>query len=345
MQSKIELYTTEIKSFQPKTAEELERFRIKFLGTKGIIKDLFDEFKAVSPEEKRTLGKVLNEFKQLAESVFNTFKDSFDTAASTGKDTALDLTLPGSGIEVGSRHPLSLVRKEIVEIFKRLGFVVAEGPEIEDDWHNFSALNFPEEHPARDMQDTFFIKKNSGRDDIALRTHTSSVQVRLMEAGKPPFRALMPGRVYRNEAISARAHCFFHQIEGLYVDENVSFADLKQTLYYFVQELYGEGTKVRFRPSFFPFTEPSAEMDISCSICKGDGCQMCKQSGWVEILGCGMIDPNVLENVGIDSKKYSGFAFGMGIERITNLKYQIKDLRLFSENDIRFLKQFKSEIV
>ncbi len=345
MQSKIELYTTEIKSFEPKTAEELERFRIKFLGTKGIIKDLFDEFKAVSPEEKKVLGKVLNQFKQLAESVFNTFKEGFDAAVSSGQDASQDLTLPGAGLEIGSRHPLSLVRKEIVEIFKRLGFVVAEGPEIEDDWHNFSALNFPEEHPARDMQDTFFIKKNSGKDDIALRTHTSSVQVRLMEAGKPPFRALMPGRVYRNEAISARAHCFFHQIEGLYVDENVSFADLKQTLYYFVQELYGEGTKVRFRPSFFPFTEPSAEMDISCSICKGDGCQMCKQSGWVEILGCGMIDPNVLENVGIDSKKYSGFAFGMGIERITNLKYQIKDLRLFSENDIRFLKQFKSELV
>lgn len=345
MQSKIDLYTSEIQAFQPETADELERFRIKFLGTKGIIKDLFDEFKSVSPEEKRVLGKVLNQFKQLAEAKFNEFKEGF-TATGSGNDSVTqDLTLPGSGIEIGGRHPLSLVRKEIVEIFKRLGFVVAEGPEIEDDWHNFSALNFPEEHPARDMQDTFFIKKNGGKDDIALRTHTSSVQVRLMEAGKPPFRALMPGRVYRNEAISARAHCFFHQIEGLYVDENVSFADLKQTLYYFVQELYGEGTKVRFRPSFFPFTEPSAEMDISCSICKGDGCQMCKQSGWVEILGCGMIDPNVLENVGIDSKKYSGFAFGMGIERITNLKYQIKDLRLFSENDIRFLKQFSSEIV
>ncbi len=345
MQSKINQYTSEIESFEPATAEELESFRIKFLGTKGIIKDLFDEFKAVSPEEKRVLGKVLNQFKQLAEAKFNDFKDSF-TSGSQDNDAFQDLTLPGSpAFSIGGRHPLSLVRKEIVEIFKRLGFVVAEGPEIEDDWHNFSALNFPEEHPARDMQDTFFIKKNNGRDDIALRTHTSSVQVRLMEAGKPPFRALMPGRVYRNEAISARAHCFFHQIEGLYVDEKVSFADLKQTLYYFVQELYGEGTKVRFRPSYFPFTEPSAEMDISCTICKGDGCQMCKHSGWLEILGCGMIDPNVLENVGIDSKKYSGFAFGMGIERITNLKYQIKDLRLFSENDIRFLQQFQSEIV
>lgn len=378
MQSKINQYTIEIEAFEPKTAEELEQFRIKFLGTKGIIKDLFDEFKAVSPEEKRVLGKVLNQFKQLAEAKFNDFKDNF-SSNDQAQSTQEDLTLTGQGFEIGGRHPLSLVRKEIVEIFKRLGFVVAEGPEIEDDWHNFSALNFPEEHPARDMQDTFFLapisvfplegkeaqanlssgfevaeKKGQAsppsggeteRGAYALRTHTSSVQVRLMEAGKPPFRALMPGRVYRNEAISARAHCFFHQVEGLYVDENVSFADLKQTLYYFVQELYGEGTKVRFRPSFFPFTEPSAEMDISCTICKGDGCQMCKQSGWVEILGCGMIDPNVLENVGIDAKKYTGFAFGMGIERITNLKYQIKDLRLFSENDVRFLKQFQTEVI
>jgi len=386
MQSKITQYTNEIEAFEPKTAEELETFRIKFLGTKGIIKDLFDEFKAVSAEEKRVLGKVLNQFKQLAEAKFNDYKDSF---TSTKQDNAAfqDLTLTGEGFEIGGRHPLSLVRKEIVEIFKRLGFVVAEGPEIEDDWHNFSALNFPEEHPARDMQDTFFVEasspllssslegkgvqdgflkeKENNISDItsinsaspsgqtsptsggayALRTHTSSVQVRLMEAGKPPFRALMPGRVYRNEAISARAHCFFHQVEGLYVDENVSFADLKQTLYYFVQELYGEDTKVRFRPSYFPFTEPSAEMDISCTICKGEGCQMCKYSGWVEILGCGMIDPNVLDNVNIDSKKYTGFAFGMGIERITNLKYLIKDLRLFSENDIRFLKQFQTEII
>ncbi len=386
MQSKITQYTIEINAFEPKTAEELETFRIKFLGTKGIIKDLFDEFKAVSPEEKRVLGKVLNQFKQLAEAKFNDHKDNFTTNdAQANKE---DLTLPGEGFEIGGRHPLNLVRKEIVEIFKRLGFVLAEGPEIEDDWHNFSALNFPEEHPARDMQDTFFVAPLSisprreveaqfGSENViieagqnksitdagpqgqasppsggeaergayALRTHTSSVQVRLMEAGKPPFRALMPGRVYRNEAISARAHCFFHQVEGLYVDENVSFADLKQTLYYFVQELYGEGTKVRFRPSYFPFTEPSAEMDISCTICKGAGCQMCKYSGWVEILGCGMIDPNVLDNVNIDSKKYTGFAFGMGIERITNLKYQIKDLRLFSENDVRFLKQFQTEVI
>jgi phenylalanyl-tRNA synthetase alpha chain len=344
LQDKITQYTAEINAFSTDNADELEQFRIKFLGTKGIIKDIFDEFKAVSPEEKRTLGKVLNEFKQLAEAKYQTLKEQTEVA-DTSKDSGLDLTLPGEGFEIGARHPLALVRREIIEIFNKLGFIVAEGPEIEDDWHNFSALNFPEEHPARDMQDTFFIKKGGEKGDIALRTHTSSVQVRMMEAGKPPFRAIMPGRVYRNEAISARAHCFFHQVEGLYVDENVSFADLKQTLFYFVQELYGEGTKVRFRPSYFPFTEPSAEMDISCTICKGAGCQMCKYSGWVEILGCGMVDPNVLENCGIDSKKYSGFAFGMGIERIANLKFEIKDLRLFSENDARFLKQYKTSLI
>ena len=344
MQEKIDQYTTEINAFAPGSADELEVFRIKYLGTKGIIKDLFDQFKSVSPDEKRVLGKVLNEFKQLAEAKYQQLKEIFDSGIKT-QTSGIDLTLPGEGFNVGSRHPLSLTRIEIIDIFKRLGFVVAEGPEIEDDWHNFSALNFAEEHPARDMQDTFFIKKNHGTDDIALRTHTSSVQVRMMENGKPPFRAIMPGRVYRNEAISARAHCFFHQVEGLYVDENVSFADLKQTLYHFVQELYGEGTKVRFRPSYFPFTEPSAEMDVSCTICKGDGCNMCKYSGWVEILGCGMVDPNVLENCGIDSKKYTGFAFGMGIERIANLKYVIRDLRLFSENDVRFLDQFKTEII
>ncbi|WP_306549917.1 phenylalanine--tRNA ligase subunit alpha [Daejeonella sp.] len=344
MQEKINQYTSEINSFQQKNAEELELFRIRFLGTKGIIKDLFEEFKTVSSEDKRVFGKVLNEFKQLAEAKYQTLKEGSETEDNSSKSEQ-DLTLPGEGFEIGARHPLSLVRKEIIEIFKKLGFNVAEGPEVEDDWHNFSALNFPEEHPARDMQDTFFIKKGGEKGDIALRTHTSSVQVRMMEAGKPPFRAIMPGRVYRNEAISARAHCFFHQVEGLYIDENVSFADLKQTLFYFVQELFGEGTKVRFRPSYFPFTEPSAEMDISCSICKGDGCQFCKHSGWVEILGCGMVDPNVLENTNIDSKKYTGYAFGMGIERITNLKYQIKDLRLFSENDIRFIKQFQSEMI
>jgi len=345
LQDKITQYTEEINAFVTDKADELEQFRIKFLGTKGIIKDVFDEFKTVSVEEKRSLGKVLNEFKQLAESKYQTLKEAIEQNAGKAENLRLDLSLPGEGFEIGSRHPLALVRREIVEIFAKLGFTVAEGPEIEDDWHNFSALNFPEEHPARDMQDTFFIKKGGEKGDIALRTHTSSVQVRMMEQGQPPFRAIMPGRVYRNEAISARAHCFFHQIEGLYVDENVSFADLKQTLFYFVQELYGEGTKVRFRPSYFPFTEPSAEMDISCTICKGAGCQLCKYSGWVEILGCGMVDPNVLENCGIDSKKYSGFAFGMGIERIANLKFEIKDLRLFSENDVRFLKQYKSALI
>ncbi len=345
LQDKITQYTQEINAFEPTSAQDVENFRLKFLVSKGIVKALFEEFKTVSPEEKRTLGKVLNDFKILAETKFKESSEAFvNQSDSSNVRKEGDLTLPGSGFTLGSRHPLSLVRKEIVEIFKKLGFIVAEGNEIEDDWHNFSALNFAPEHPARDMQDTFFIKKQDG-NDVVLRTHTSSVQVRLMEAGQPPFRAIMPGRVYRNEAISARAHCFFHQIEGLYIDEDVSFADLKQTLYHFVKELYGEDTKVRFRPSYFPFTEPSAEMDISCTICKGAGCQMCKQSGWVEILGCGMVDPNVLENCGIDSKKYSGYAFGMGIERITNLKYEIRDLRLFSENDVRFLGQFETEII
>lgn len=345
LQEQITQYREEIQVFHTTNAAELEQFRIRFLGTKGIIKDIFDQFKAVSPEEKRVLGKVLNEFKQLAEDKYAALNEALSATQELAGPSGMDLTLPGEGFEVGARHPLALVRQEIIEIFNKLGFVVAEGPEIEDDWHNFSALNFPEEHPARDMQDTFFIRKGGEKGDIALRTHTSSVQVRMMEAGKPPFRALMPGRVYRNEAISARAHCFFHQVEGLYVDEQVSFADLKQTLFYFVQELYGEGTKVRFRPSYFPFTEPSAEMDISCTICKGDGCPLCKYSGWVEILGCGMVDPNVLENCGVDSKKYSGFAFGMGIERIANLKFEIKDLRLFSENDVRFLKQYKTVLL
>ena len=352
MQEKISKYTLEINSFNSILPDELETFRIRFLGTKGIIKDLFEEFKTATTEEKRVLGKVLNEFKQAAESKYNTLKEEIENSTSESAEAKIDLTLPGDGMELGSRHPLSLIRKEIIDIFKKLGFNVAEGPEIEDDWHNFSALNFPEDHPARDMQDTFFVSLNpsipnegSQSDAFALRTHTSSVQVRMMETGKPPFRAIMPGRVYRNEAISARAHCFFHQVEGLYIDENVSFADLKQTLFYFVQELFGENTKVRFRPSYFPFTEPSAEMDISCTICKGKGCQFCKQSGWVEILGCGMVDPNVLDNCNIDSNKFTGYAFGMGIERITNLKYQIKDLRLFSENDVRFLKQFQSELI
>lgn len=344
LSSKLEELRKEIEAVSLQNKEEVESFRIKYLGTKGIIKSLFEDFKSAAPEDKRTLGKPLNAFKQFVEAKFEEFKAKFESQESQ-ISTNIDLTLPGAGVQVGSRHPLALVRREIVEIFKKLGFTVAEGPEIEDDWHNFSALNFAEEHPARDMQDTFFVAKGGEKGDIALRTHTSSVQVRMMEQGKPPFRAIMPGRVYRNEAISARAHCFFHQIEGLYVDKDVSFADLKQTLFHFVQELYGEGTKVRFRPSYFPFTEPSAEMDISCTICKGEGCQMCKGSGWVEILGCGMVDPNVLENCGIDSNVYSGFAFGMGIERITNLKYEIRDLRLFSENDVRFLQQFKSEFI
>lgn len=344
LDEKIAQYTQEIEQFEPQSQGDAEAFRLKFLVARGVIRNLFEAFKSVSPEEKRSLGKRLNELKQAAERKYKTIQEQFAAHPNVHKRDAEDLTLPGSGFVVGSRHPLALVRKAIVEIFKKLGFVVAEGPEIEDDWHNFTALNFPPEHPARDMQDTFFIKKQDG-NDIALRTHTSSVQVRMMENGQPPFRAIMPGRVYRNEAISARAHCFFHQVEGLYVDENVSFADLKQTLYHFVQELFGEDTKVRFRPSYFPFTEPSAEMDISCTICKGKGCTMCKGSGWVEILGCGMVDPNVLENCGIDAGKYSGFAFGMGIERITNLKYEIKDLRLFSENDVRFLSQFETELI
>lgn len=344
IKTKIQEYTEEINAFNASTEKEIEAFRLRFLVNKGIVRSLFEEFKTVSTEEKRELGQVLNVFKQLAESKHKGLLEQIADKSDKAGGSTQDLTLPGKGFELGSRHPLSLVRKEIVGIFNKMGFIVAEGPEIEDDWHNFSALNFPEEHPARDMQDTFFIEKKEG-NDIALRTHTSSVQVRMMENGKPPFRAIMPGRVYRNEAISARAHCFFHQVEGLYVDEDVSFADLKQTLFHFVQELYGEDTKVRFRPSYFPFTEPSAEMDISCTICKGAGCTLCKWSGWVEILGCGMVDPNVLENCGIDSKKYSGFAFGMGIERITNLKYVIKDLRLFSENDIRFLRQFETETI
>ncbi len=344
LQEKIQQYTEEVEQFTPQSPQDVEAFRLKFLVAKGVVRNLFDEFKTVSSEQKRVLGKVLNEFKQAVELKYQAFQEQFAAAAQATKHEQADLTLPGEGFVFGSRHPLSLVRKEIIEIFRKLGFTVAEGPEIEDDWHNFTALNFPPEHPARDMQDTFFIKKQDG-NDIALRTHTSSVQVRMMENGQPPFRAIMPGRVYRNEAISARAHCFFHQVEGLYVDEDVSFADLKQTLYHFVQELFGEDTKVRFRPSYFPFTEPSAEMDISCTICKGKGCPLCKYTGWVEILGCGMVDPNVLENCGIDSKQYTGFAFGMGIERITNLKYQIKDLRLFSENDVRFLKQFETELI
>ncbi len=346
MKEQIEKHTEEIKNFVAKNAEELEQFRLKFLSRKGIVNDLFEAFKAMPPEEKKVFGKVMNEFKTIAENAFNSFKEKLEeTEVSTSQD--IDYTLPGEAFSTGSRHPVSLVLKEISDIFQRMGFTIANGPEIEDDWHNFSSLNFPMEHPARDMQDTFFVRKdpNKPEDDLALRTHTSSVQIRLMENNKPPFRAIMPGRVFRNEAISARSHCIFHQVEGLYVDKDVSFADLKQTLYYFVQELFGVGTEVRFRPSYFPFTEPSAEMDIQCKNCGGKGCNICKYSGWVEILGCGMVDPNVLQNCGIDPNEYSGFAFGVGIERLAMNKFKIKDIRMFFENDVRLLSQFNSELI
>lgn len=335
MLHKVEELLQEVKSLEASTEQEIEALRIKYLGQKGLIKQLFADFKSVPNEQKKEFGQKLNELKTLAQDTINSLKES--TTSTNKSSKKIDTSLPGNDFEVGSRHPISLVKNEIVEIFSRIGFTVSEGPEIEDDWHNFTALNFPEEHPARDMQDTFFVEKNP---DIALRTHTSSVQVRVMENSKPPIRTISPGRVYRNEAISARAHCFFHQVEGLYIDENVSFADLKQTLMYFAKEMFGEDTKIRLRPSYFPFTEPSAEMDVSCSICKGEGCNVCKYTGFLEILGCGMVDPNVLDNCGIDSKKYTGFAFGMGVERIAQLKYTVNDLRLYSENDLRFLKQF-----
>jgi phenylalanyl-tRNA synthetase alpha chain len=338
---KIESFKTEIKNSIATTAEEAEAFRIKYLGTKGLVKEVMGEMKNVAADKRREFGQVLNEFKQFAEEKFEALKAGSADEKPAGRVAEIDLSLPGDPLPLGSRHPISLVRNQVVSIFQRLGFAVAEGPEIEDDWHNFTALNLPENHPARDMQDTFYISQNP---DWLLRTHTSSVQVREMEKGKLPIRIICPGRVYRNETISARAHCFFHQVEGLYIADNVSFADLKQTLYFFVQEMFGKDFKVRFRPSYFPFTEPSAEMDISCLICGGTGCNVCKHTGWVEILGCGMVHPNLLENCGIDSNKYTGFAFGMGIERITMLKYQIKDLRLFSENDVRFLKQFTAAI-
>ncbi len=333
----IEALKTEIAAFNDGDAEI---FRIKYLGTKGQVKAIMGEMKNVAAENKKEAGQLLNEFKLFAEAKYETLK----TASGNGQQTTtneFDLSLPADSLPLGSRHPISIVKNKIISIFQRLGFAVAEGPEIEDDFHNFTALNLPENHPARDMQDTFYISQNP---DWLLRTHTSSVQVREMQKGKLPIRIICPGRVYRNETISARAHCFFHQVEGLYIAENVSFADLKQTLYFFVQEMFGKDVKVRFRPSYFPFTEPSAEMDISCLICGGEGCSVCKKTGWVEILGCGMVHPNVLDNCGIDSNKYTGFAFGMGIERITMLKYQIKDLRLFSENDVRFLKQFTSAV-
>jgi phenylalanyl-tRNA synthetase alpha chain len=319
-------------------AKSLEEFRIKYLGTKGILKSIMGEMKNVALENKKAAGQFLNEFKLFVENKFENLKESVSSSPSS-PTTEIDLSLPGDEIAVGTRHPVTMMRNRIVSIFQRLGFAVAEGPEIEDDWHNFGALNLPEHHPARDMQDTFYVQQNP---DWVLRTHTSSVQIREMEKGKLPIRMLMPGRVYRNETVSARSHCFFHQVEGLYIDENVSFADLKQTLYFFVKEMYGKDVKVRFRPSYFPFTEPSAEMDVTCFICGGTGCNICKKTGWVEILGCGMVHPNVLTNCNIDPNKYSGFAFGMGIERPAMLKYGINDIRLFSQNDVRFLRQFVS---
>ncbi len=337
MLNKIKALQEEIEKIVASSKEEVDELRIKYISKKGSINQLFADFKYVPAEQKKEVGQAINTLKTFALDKINSLKESFEAA--DGENSGIDLTMPGEPIKLGTRHPLALVKNEIIGIFSRLGFTVAEGPEIEDDWHVFSALNFPPEHPARDMQDTFFIEKNP---DVLLRTHTSSVQIRVMEHTEPPIRSIFPGRVFRNEAISARSHCIFHQIEGLYVDENVSFADLKQTLLQFAKELFGEGTKIRLRPSYFPFTEPSAEMDVSCSICGGKGCNVCKYTGWLEILGCGMVDPNVLEGCNIDSKKYTGFAFGMGIERITMLRYGIKDIRYFFENDVRFLKQFES---
>lgn len=335
MLEKINALKVEIDQLSASSAADVEALRIKYLSKKGAISELMNEFRSLSPDEKRSLGAPLNELKNYATERINALRESL--ADNENEVNDLDMSRTASPIKLGTRHPLSVVRNEIVSIFSRLGFSIAEGPEIEDDWHVFSSLNFAADHPARDMQDTFFIQRNP---DVLLRTHTSSVQSRVMENTQPPIRIICPGRVYRNEAISARAHCFFHQVEALYVDENVSFADLKQTLLYFAQEMFGPETKIRLRPSYFPFTEPSAEMDISCNLCGGKGCSFCKHTGWVEILGCGMVDPNVLEACGIDSKKYTGFALGMGVERITNLKYQVKDLRMFSENDTRFLEEF-----
>ncbi|MCQ2209543.1 MAG: phenylalanine--tRNA ligase subunit alpha [Paludibacteraceae bacterium] len=337
MKERIKELLEEVKGLQALNKEDLESLRIKYLSKKGEITSLFNDFRSVSNEQKREVGQLLNDLKNTAQNKIDELKSSIENKID--EENKLDLTRTPDPIELGTRHPLSIVKTEIADIFGRLGFVIAEGPEVEDDWHVFSALNFPPEHPARDMQDTFFITRDP---DVLLRTHTSSVQTRVMTSQEPPIRVLCPGRVYRNEAISYRAHCFFHQVEGLYIDKNVSFADLKQALLYFAKEMFGEGTKIRLRPSYFPFTEPSAEMDISCNLCGGKGCPFCKGTGWVEILGCGMVDPNVLDSCGIDSKVYTGYAFGMGIERITNLKYQVKDLRMFSENDVRFLNQFKS---
>lgn len=335
----IENYKQEIGTYQVLTEDGLETFRIKFLGTKGIVKNVMSEMKNVPGEKRKEFGLILNAFKIFTEEQFEKLKESL-TSNVQQTASGIDWSLPGDSVAAGTRHPLSIVRNQIVSIFKRLGFAVAEGPEIEDDWHNFTALNLPENHPARDMQDTFYVHQNP---DYLLRTHTSSVQARVMEKQEPPIRIVCPGRVYRNETISARAHCFFHQAEGLYVDENVSFADLKQTLYFFVKEMFGD-SRIRFRPSYFPFTEPSAEMDISCTVCGGTGCSLCKHTGWVEILGCGMVHPKLLENFNIDSEKYTGFAFGMGVERICQLKFVVNDLRLYSQNDVRFLRQFTGAV-
>ncbi len=326
-----------IESFKDKAAD-VEAFRVKYLGKKGVIVELFNQFKTLPNDQKKEMGQLLNQLKVAAQDKVEEFKNYVEENHEL--DVAHDLTMPADFVQLGSRHVLSVVMNEIIDIFSRIGFTVAESVEIEDDWHLFSALNFPPDHPARDMQDTFFVEKEEGRQEVALRTHTSSVQVRVMENNKPPIRIIAPGRVFRNEAISARAHCIFHQVEALYVDKKVTFADLKQTLLYFAKEMFGEQTQIRLRPSYFPFTEPSAEMDISCNICGGKGCNICKGTGWLEILGCGMVDPNVLESCGIDSKEYTGFALGMGVERMAMLKYQIRDLRLYFENDLRFLKQF-----
>jgi phenylalanyl-tRNA synthetase alpha chain len=342
MQEKIQSLLNEVSAFAANTKQDLESYRLRFISKKGAVAELFEELKHIPSEQKKQFGKILNELKQKAEAKFSDLTQSLESASVS--ETDIDLTLPPVPNKVGNLHPLTLTRFRIIEIFERLGFNVADGPEVEDDWHNFSALNFPANHPAREMQDTFFVEKsNKEGGDILLRTHTSNVQIRLLEKQKPPVRAIMPGRVYRNEAISARAHCFFHQVEGLYVDRNVSFADLKQTIFHFAKEMYGNDIKLRLRPSFFPFTEPSCEIDVTCLICKGAGCVVCKRSGWVEIAGAGMVHPNVLKNVGIDPEEFTGFAFGMGIERVTQLRYQVNDLRLYSENDIRFLKQFHTE--
>lgn len=344
MLDKVKDLHQEIKQFDINTPEQLELFRMKFISRKGVITELFEGLKSVPQTDRRTVGQELNGLKNLAQERFETFSQLVDEQRATANNAPpVDLTLPTIPNLTGTQHPLSLVRQRIIQIFERIGFNVADGPEIESDWYNFGALNFPENHPARDMQDTFFVEKTSegAPSDMLLRTHTSNVQIRLMERQKPPIRSIMPGRVYRNETISARAHCMFHQVEGIYIDRNVGFKDLKDTLYHFVKEMFEPGTQIRFRPSYFPFTEPSAEIDISCQICGGKGCNICKHSGWVEIAGSGMVDPQVIANCGIDPEEYTGFAFGMGIERITQLKYVVNDLRLYTENDVRFLRQFE----